>query len=621
MDRNSIIGLLVIGAIIIIYSIVSSPGKEEVEKARKQHDSIALVNKKAYEDQLKQQELEAQKKDSVKNLPDSLKKSDLNDKFGSFAPATEGREDFITIENNLVKVKISTKGGRVYSAHLKNYQNWQGKPLVLFDGGRNEFGLNFFSQNKSISTNELYFTPVSEGHSFIAGKDSAHVNLRLMCGEGKYIEYEYTLPANSYLMQYRINFHNINDVISNNTSYVVLNWKTHMPGLEKGRDWERDNSSVYWKFTDEDVNYLDERSEDVKEDLRTKVQWVAFKQQFFSTILVSGNAFLNAQVRSQRTDTSAVNFKHFSAEISLPYDRNASQSIPMKFYFGPNQYKILKEFEMGFEKLVPLGWGIFGWVNQFLVIPIFNFLGSFIPSYGLIIFLLTIIIKLLLFPLTYKSYLSSAKMRVLKPQVDELNAKIPKEKTMERQQAAMSLYRKVGVNPMGGCIPILLQFPILIALFRFFPASIELRQQSFLWANDLSTFDAIVNLPWDIPFYGSHISLFTLLMCGSIVLVTLTNSEQMNTGTQMPGMKIMMWMMPVMMLFWFNNYACGLSYYYFLANMITFGQTFAIRKWFVDDKKLLRQLEANKAKPVKRSRFQEKLEQMAKQRGYKLPKK
>ncbi len=620
MDRNSIIGLLVIGAIIIIYSIVSSPGKEDMEKLHKHNDSIALVNKLAYEEQTKAHAKELAQKDSIKNLPDSLKENNLKDKFGSFASAIEGKEEFITLENNLIKVKISTKGGRIYSAQLKKYKNWSGKPLVLFDGDKNEFGLNFFSQNKSITTNDLYFTPTKEVRSYNATKDSVVVALQLMCGDGKYIEYVYSLAANSYLMKYRINFVNMNDIIASNTSYVLLNWKTFIPGLEKGRDWERDNSSVYWKFSDEEVNNLNERSEDVKEDLRTKVKWIAYKQQFFSTILVADNAFLNAQVKAQRTDSSKTNFKHFASEISLPFDRSTSQSIPMKFYFGPNQYKILKEFDLGFEKLVPLGWGIFGWVNRFLVIPIFNFLGSFISSYGLIIFLLTILIKLILFPLTYKSYLSSAKMRVLKPQVDEMNAKIPKEKTMERQQAAMALYRKVGVNPMGGCIPIMLQFPILIALFRFFPASIELRQQSFLWATDLSTFDSIATLPWNIPFYGDHISLFTLLMCGSIVLVTLTNSEQMNTGTQMPGMKIMMWMMPVMMLFWFNNYASGLSYYYFLANLITFGQTMIIRR-FVDDNKILKQLETNKAKPVKRSRFQEKLEQMAKQRGYKMPKK
>lgn len=620
MDRNSIIGLLVIGAVIIVYSLVTSPSKDDIEKSRRQHDSTVIVNKKIAEEQYKTQAQELQKKDSVKNLPDSLKANDLKNKFGSFASATEGKEEFLTLENNLIKVKLTTKGGRVYSAHLKNYQSWDGKPLVLFDGAQNEFGLNFFSQNKTISTNELFFAPIKSERTLHATKDSATVVLRLNCGEEKYIEYIYTLLPNSYLMKYRIVFTGMNDVISNNTSYISLNWNSDIPGLEKGRDWERDNSSLYWKFTDEEVSNLSEIDEDVKEDLRTKVKWIAYKQQFFSTILVADNAFLNAQVHATKNDSSKINIKHFTSEISLPYENSPKHTIPMKFYFGPNQYKILKDFDLGFEKLVPLGWGIFGWVNQFLVIPIFNFLGTFISSYGVIIFLLTIIIKLILFPLTYKSYLSSAKMRVLKPQVDELNLKIPKEKTMERQQAAMALYRKVGVNPMGGCIPILLQFPILIALFRFFPASIELRQQSFLWANDLSTFDSIATLPWNIPFYGDHISLFTLLMCGSIVLVTLTNSEQMNTGSQMPGMKIMMWMMPVMMLFWFNNYACGLSYYYFLANIITFGQTMIIRR-FVDDKKILKQLETNKAKPTKRSKFQEKLEQMAKQRGYKLPKK
>ncbi|MBI5217771.1 MAG: membrane protein insertase YidC [Bacteroidia bacterium] len=624
MDRNSIIGLLIIGAIIIIFSIVSSPSKEDVERAKKQQDSAMAAFKKTNEEKEKILTLEKKKQDSLKNLPDTTRKSDLKDKYGSFAPSTEGSEEFVTIENNLIKIKISNKGGRIYSAQLKHYHTWDGKPLLLFDGANNEFGLNFFSQNKSISTNDLFFTPSTAEKHISSDKETKSLSMKLLCGDKGRIEYLYSLEPNSYMLKFKMNFSNLDSIISNNASYLTLNWKALIPGLEKGVQWESDNTSIYWKLMDEEVNYLNERSEDVKENLKTKVKWIAYKQQFFSTILVADSAFLNAQVHALKADTASHCLKKFMAEISLPYEKTGKQSIPMKFYFGPNQVKILKQFNLEFEQLVPLGWAIFKWVNQFLVIPIFNFLGSYISNYGLIIFLLTIIIKILLFPLTYKSYLSSAKMRVLKPQVDELNKKIPKEKTMERQQAAMALYKKVGVNPMGGCIPILLQFPILIALFRFFPASIELRQQSFLWATDLSTYDSICSWSVQIPFvseyFGNHLSLFTLLMCGSLILTTLMNSEQMAGTSQMPGMKVMMWMMPVMMLLWFNNYAAGLSYYYFLANMITFLQTIIIRR-FVDDKKILSQLEANKAKPVKRSKFQQRLEEMAKKRGYKLPKK
>ncbi|NJO89509.1 MAG: membrane protein insertase YidC [Chloroflexia bacterium] len=293
--------------------------------------------------------------------------------------------------------------------------------------------------------------------------------------------------------------------------------------------------------------------------------------------------------------------------------------IGLSIYYGPNQYKILNNIHLEegddtTEKMIPLGWGIFGWINRFAIIPIFNWLGGFISNYGLLILLMTIIIKIALFPLTYKSYKSSAKMRVLKPQIDEINKKIPKDKAMERQQATMALYRKAGVNPMGGCLPMLIQFPFLIAMYRFFPASIELRQKAFLWTDDLSSYDSILDLPFNIPMYGDHISLFTLLMAVSIVLSTKINGAQMQTGSsQMPGMKMMMWMMPVMMLLWFNNYSSGLSYYYFLSNIITIGQTLLIRQ-FVDDEAVLQKLNENKKKPKKKSKFQERLEQAAKQR-------
>ncbi len=316
-------------------------------------------------------------------------------------------------------------------------------------------------------------------------------------------------------------------------------------------------------------------------------------------------------------ETSRV-LKNFSAEISLPYQGNKIETYPMQFYFGPNKFKTLRKYgkDIQLESMVNLGWGIFGWINRYFVIEIFNFLERFISNYGIIILILTIIIKLLLAPLTYKSYMSTAKMKVLKPQIDAINEKIPKDKAMERQQATMALYKKAGVNPMGGCLPMLVQFPFLIALFRFFPASFELRQQSFLWAKDLSSYDSIMTLPWNIPWYGDHVSLFCLLMAGTNLVYTSMNG-QMQSSQQMPGMKYMMYLMPVMFLGWFNNYASGLSYYYFIATLFTVLQTIAIRKFMVDDDKVLAMLEANKKKPVKKSKFQQRLEEAAKQRGKK----
>jgi len=386
------------------------------------------------------------------------------------------------------------------------------------------------------------------------------------------------------------------------------------PRFEKGIDFERHNTTVYYKFHQDEVDYLSETSSDRK-DLRTKIEWVAFKQQFFSSVIKSNDLFINGIVQTNIDYATDKILKELSAEMTIPYDNKEKETKSFTFYFGPNHYQTLKKQEIAdLSRIVPLGWGIFGWINRFFVIPVFNFLDNYIGNYGLIILLLTVFIKLILLPLTYKSYISTAKMKVLKPQIDEIQAKIPKDKAIERQQAVMALYKKVGVNPMGGCLPMLLQMPILFAMFRFFPASIELRQKSFLWADDLSSYDNILDLPFNIPFYGSHVSLFCLLMTVSTIIYTWQQSQTQTTT--MPGMKTMMYMMPFMFLFFFNSYASGLSYYYFVANLFTFGQMYLFRK-IVDEKALLAKLNENKKKPVKKSSFQAKLEQMAKQRGYK----
>ncbi|NVO04254.1 MAG: membrane protein insertase YidC, partial [Bacteroidetes bacterium] len=317
--------------------------------------------------------------------------------------------------------------------------------------------------------------------------------------------------------------------------------------------------------------------------------------------------------------------RDMTAEITIPYDVNSTKGIPMKMYFGPTHYKTLRQFDADLERQIPLGWGFFlmQWINRYAVIPVFNFLEGYGLNYGIIILLLTILLKIVLFPIAYKTYLSSAKMRVLKPEIEEINKKIPKEEALKRQQATMALYKKAGVNPMAGCIPMLLQLPILFALFRFFPASIELRQQSFLWATDLSTYDSIWTFPngFNIPFYGDHISLFTILMTISTIIYTKVNNDMMGSTNQMPGMKYMMYLMPIMFLGIFNNYSSGLSYYYFLANMLTFAQMYFIRR-FVDEDKIHAQIQENKAKPAKKkSGFQQRLEEMAKAKGYNPPKK
>jgi YidC/Oxa1 family membrane protein insertase len=350
--------------------------------------------------------------------------------------------------------------------------------------------------------------------------------------------------------------------------------------------------------------------------LRTPLKWVAFKDQFFSSVLIASQNFGGGYVETEVIEDEKSPFLRINqAELALPFRFVEDDEASMQFFFGPNHFYTLRSYEgLELHEILPLGWGIFGWINRYAVIPVFNFLEGFIGNYGIIILILTILIKIVLFPLTYKSYMSTAKMRVLKPQIDEINERIPKEKAMERQQATMALYRKAGVNPMGGCLPILLQMPILIAMFRFFPSSIELRQESFLWASDLSTYDSILDLPFTIPFYGDHVSLFTLLMAVTNVVYTRINQEMTQSSAQMPGMKGMMYLMPVMFLFFFNSYASGLSYYYFISTLITIGQTVLIRQ-FVDEKAILARLKANQKKPAKKSKFQARLEEMQKQQA------
>jgi YidC/Oxa1 family membrane protein insertase len=381
------------------------------------------------------------------------------------------------------------------------------------------------------------------------------------------------------------------------------------------------NSTIYYRFADDDVDYISETSDD-KEEIQADLQWVAFKQQFFSSVLIAKDGWESPTDLETSTEEENLDVvKSCDAKLTIPYTGQELEQVALQFYFGPNHYNSLKEYELGLEEMIPLGWGIFGWVNKLAVIPVFNLLKDTGLGYGIIILILTLIIKMVLMPFTYKAYMSTAKMRVLKPEIEEINKKFEgKDDPMAKQQATMGLYSKAGVNPLGGCLPMLFQMPILIALFRFFPASIELRQQPFLWADDLSSYDSILDLPFEIPFYGDHVSLFTLLMTISTIFYTRLNMSMQAGNPQMEQMKWMMYLMPVMMLGWFNGYASGLSYYYFLANVVTFAQNYAFRK-FVDDDAIHSKLQENKKKPKKQSNFQKRLEDMAKQRGYQQPKK
>jgi YidC/Oxa1 family membrane protein insertase len=587
---------------------------------------------------------EQKKQDSINSdqqVVTSTESSDLTaitpsvkrDTLDVFAGSSVGSDEIYQIENDLMIVGISAKGGKIISVELKDYHTYDSLPLILFDPDKTNFGLTFFVNGRPINTNELYFQLVENKSLVVSGKESQPFAMRLYSDQSdtafnpnSYVEFLYTIKGNEYMLDFDINFVGMNKNMEQSDNFIGLNWNTELLQTEKSTD-QFNGTTVYYKYYQDEVDFLSETKDD-NENLITRVKWIGFKQRFFTSTLIANDYFLNAQIKAftlaEPKDKKYL--RSLDAAINLPFILSENTTIPMSFYFGPNKYKTLRQYKLDLERQIPLGWGfpyLLAWINRFAVLPVFNFLEGFGWNYGIIILILTILLKIVLFPIAYKSYVSSAKMRLLKPDIDELGQKFPKkEDAMKKQQATMDLYRRAGVNPMAGCIPMLLQFPILIALFRFFPAAIELRQEAFLWADDLSSYDSILDLPFDIWLYGSHVSLFTLLMTISTIIYTKVNQDLMGSSQQMmPGMKTMMYIMPVMFLGIFNNYASGLSYYYFLANVITFAQIWVIKQ-FINEDKIRKQIEENKKRPAKKkSGWQKRLEEAAKARGYKPPKK
>lgn len=646
MDKNTIIGLIIIFGIFIGWSIWMTPSKEELEKRQRAEDSVAMVQQKANDSAAKVAETRALQVESsptisTASLPTDVSKKDsvlkvLKDQLGFFSTAAIGQEEYYTLESDLIKLTLSNKGGKPYIVNLKQYKTFDTLPVILFDSIQAKFGLEFFAGKRQISTNDLFFQPVfysknaeGEKNIKIGTNETLSFGMRLYVDAAdstkrseKYIEYVYTLKGNDYMLGFDIKMHGMDDVIESNTTFINLVWNTDLRRQEKSLDNERNEATVFYRYAkDDDVDYLSETKDD-KTTLNTSVKWISCKSKFFISSLIAKESFTGAEISTFTKATQSENPRYLesmSAVIPLEFGKAQETTYAMQMYYGPNKYKTLKKYDLKLERQVLLGWSFFlMWgINVYAVIPVFDWLSTYHLNYGIIILILTILLKIFLFPIAYISYKSTAKMRVLKPEIDELAAKFPKkEDGLKKQQATMELYKKAGVNPMAGCIPMLLQFPILIAMFRFFPASIELRQQPFLWAHDLSSYDSIFTLPFTIPFYGDHVSLFTLLMTISTLIYTKMNNDMMSSSQQLPGMKTMMYIMPIMFLGVFNNFSSGLSYYYFLANMITFAQMFIIRRT-INENKLHAQIQENKKKVVKKSSFQKRLEDMAKQRGYK----
>ena len=632
MDKNSVIGLLLIGAIFIGFSYFNQPSKEEVAQALKQRKELAAADSLAQvKEQLKATEYAAnnaasspQKDSSQVALLDSTRNLELGFLYGRFANSATGKKEYITIENEKIKATISTKGGYMVNVELKEYKTWDSLPLYLFDEDSSQFALSFNESNSyrvrdEIFTSELFFESQSKSVELI-GDDAGSIVMRLYgANKNQYIEYIYSLQGNAYMLDFKVNFVGMDDLLQDNYNDIRINWDMKTISQERTIDTENAITTVFFKYLDdEEVDYLSETSDD-KEDLEKTVHWVSFKQQYFSSVLICEDGFQkdDAQISIDPLNSNKYT-KSMRANLMLPLVNGVASSEKMTFYFGPNHYQKLSEYNMELEEMINLGWPVIRQVSQWVIIPIFNWLDGFNIGYGIIILILTLVIKLALFPITYKNYKSSAKMKVLKPEIEALNKKHEKDDAMKKQQATMALYKKAGVNPMAGCLPMLLQMPILYAMFRFFPASIELRQEGFLWADDLSSYDSIYDFPggFEIPFYGDHISLFTVLMAISMYFYTKSNSSMtsMGSGPQAAQMKIMTNLMPFMMLVFFNNYSAGLSYYYFLANVITIFQQFAIKQWFIDEAAIHAQIQANKLKPAKKkSGFQKRLEEMTKQ--------
>jgi YidC/Oxa1 family membrane protein insertase len=652
MNRNSIIGFVLIFAILIGYSYWTRPSEEEIAERRKEiarQDSIQRVEEqqRAAEAEKKAQSFQQEADqnaiiDSTKQIVSDSSLFQNQAIEGPFDIAKQGENEIITVETDKYKVRVSKRGGVISYAEVKNYVTYDTTPLILFDEYSQSF--NLILNDNNVGSKDLYFEPIfksgfkgNQDSLYLAEGENASIGMRMYPNDkegnidkNKYLEFEYIFTGDDYMIDFNMNMSRVNDVVAPGYSEILLYWDSWLRQQEKDGEQERKHTTLYYKYKDDKVDYLTETSDEDQEEVNTKLDWISFKQQFFASTLIAKEGFSHADLE-QKVDQDLIPYnpkylESMSTEIGIPLAGGELESFKMQWYFGPNKYNILKKYDLSLEEQIPLGWGFFllAWINRFAVIPVFDFLSTFNWNYGIIILVLTLLLKLVLFPIAYKTYTSSAKMRVLKPEIEEIGKKFPKkEDGMKKQQATMALYKKAGVNPMAGCIPMLLQMPILIALFRFFPASIELRQQSFLWAEDLSSYDAI--LSWE-PYiwglsdvYGNHISLFTLLMTVSTIFYTKFNSEMMASNQQMPGMKTMMYIMPIMFLGFFNNYAAGLSYYYFLANMITFGQMFVIRK-LINEDKIRAKINENKKKPVKKSGFQKRLEEAAKQRGVTPPK-
>ncbi|WP_195559608.1 membrane protein insertase YidC [Alistipes finegoldii] len=646
MDKKTILGIVVVAVLFLGFAYVNTKQQEKYQQEmaawQAYQDSVAAASRPAVPaadsaaggvaESAVAASGEATAPEAAADMAETVRQRRIAAMGEYLTAAQEAEPEEFTVENEVMTVRFSTRGGQITGVTLKDYTKYaprgqRDQLIELMDPASARFDMSFYVKNglNNVKVNTMDY--VFRAEPVETAGDARRVTMRLAVAENAWLEYEYLIynkqaPERDYLVDFNVRLVNMAPQMANQTS-IGIDWSNVSYQNEKGFQNENMYTTLAYRFPGESsIEELGMSDGAKSKSVSTAVNWVAFKQQFFSSVFIAPQNVSSANMVFDTAAPGSELLKSFSVQMAVPYSAQV-EGYDFAFYFGPNKYAILKKVtdnngaDLHMERLIPLGWGIFGWVNRWCVIPVFDFLRNYIGSFGIIILILVILVKLVISPLTYKSYVSMAKMRLIKPQVDELNKKYPKkEDAMKKQQATMELYKKAGINPMGGCIPMLIQLPILIAMFRFFPASIELREQPFLWADDLSSYDSIVNLPFSIPFYGDHVSLFALLMAVSLFGYSYFNYQQTaSSQPQMAGMKFMMvYMMPIMMLLWFNSYSSGLCYYYLLSNLFTIGQTLVIRR-IVDDEKIHAVMQANAARKSKgkKSKFQQRYEELMRQ--------
>ena len=616
MDKNTWVGFLLIAAIIVGFTMLNRPSKEQLAERQRVQDSIKLARMAELEAQRISDSLQYVAGNAVQaeTISEEEQQAHMQAAYGTFAQAAQGEEQWVTLENEHLRLTLSTLGGRIQRAELPEYHasGDSVNPLCLFRADESTFGFTLITANNRIlQTSNLYFTPVET-----AEKNKAILRLKTASPDA-WLDFVYEL-SDSYMVHLSLEPHNMQSELAQNINSLELQWRQLIPQQEKGRKFEERYARLQYMLVGGDMEELSESKDDSEKE-SARVKWIGYKDQFFSTVLIADDAFSSSQFSSTLQSRHSGYIKQYTTHTSVPFDLTGKTYTGFRFYLGPNHYHTLKAYDedlarderLHLNKLVPLGWKIVSWINTALVIPMFDLFTGWGLHIGIVILLMTLVIKLIILPFVFVSYKSSAKMRVLRPQIDAINEKYPAEKMQERQAATMQLYQQAGVSPMSGCLPMLFQFPVLMAMFWFLPTAIELRGKSLLWADDLSTYDAVFQWGFNLPLIGDHLSLFCLLMTVCNIAYTYITMQSQATDPNMKFMKYMMYAMPLMFLFIFNDYAAGLSYYYLVSLFITILQTMIFR-WSLDDEKMLREMEENKKKKAgkPKSGFMQRLEQM-----------